>query len=200
MKTRWGDMLNENCILPEYPRPQLRRDSYLNLNGRWQYAITHTDNPPAVWDGAILVPFSPESELSGVNRTLLPGETLWYNRTLTLPQGFAGKRVLLHFGAVDQDAVVYANAREVARHEGGYNAFTAELTPALVEGENTLTVRVRTIPTPPGARAASRSAHTAVSGTRRRAASGKPCGRKAFPRIMCRAYGSLHAWRITPLS
>lgn len=142
MKTRWGETLDQNNVLPEYPRPQLRRESYLNLNGRWQYAITRTDELPEAWDGDILVPFSPESELSGVCRTLLPGETLWYTRTLTLPEGFHRGRVLLHFGAVDQEAVVLLNGQEVARHEGGYNAFTAELTGALRQGENTLTVRV----------------------------------------------------------
>ena len=142
MITRWGETLDENAILPDYPRPQMMRDSYLNLNGRWQYAITPTDDAPAAWDGDILVPFSPESALSGVNRTLQPGETLWYRRTLTLPEGFHKGRVLLHFGAVDQDAVIYLNGREVARHEGGFNAFTAELTDALISGDNELAVRV----------------------------------------------------------
>ena len=143
MKTIWGERLNENAILPEYPRPQLQRGSYINLNGRWRYAITDSDILPAEWDGDILVPFSPESELSGVNRTLLPGQTLWYTRTFTLPQGFHAGRVLLQFGAVDQDATVYVNGTEAGKHEGGYNAFAVELTAALTAGENTLTVRVK---------------------------------------------------------
>ncbi len=119
MITRWGAALDESAVLTEYPRPQMRRESYVNLNGRWQYAITGDDKRPEQWEGAILVPFSPESELSGVRRTLAPGETLWYRRTFPLPESFRGKRALLHFGAVDQDAVAYLNGQEAARHEGG---------------------------------------------------------------------------------
>ncbi len=142
MITRWGAALDESAVLTEYPRPQMRRESYVNLNGRWQYAITGDDKRPEQWEGAILVPFSPESELSGVRRTLAPGETLWYRRTFPLPESFRGKRALLHFGAVDQDAVAYLNGQEAARHEGGYNAFSAEITRLLREGENELVVRV----------------------------------------------------------
>lgn len=143
MKTPWGEHLDESRILQEYPRPQLRRMSYLNLNGRWEYAITHSDVEPSAYDGTILVPFSPESELSGVNRTLHAGETLWYRRSLSLPEGFApqGSRVLLHFGAVDQEATVYVNGNEVFSHMGGYTAFSADISGAL-QGKNTLVVRV----------------------------------------------------------
>lgn len=143
LTTPWGESLDEESVLAEYPRPQLRRDSYLNLNGRWEYAITDSQTEPTAYDGAILVPFSPESALSGVQRTLLAGQTLWYRRALALPQGFVppGSRVLLHFGAVDQLAVIYVNGVEVARHMGGYNAFTADITDAL-QAENTLVVRV----------------------------------------------------------
>ena len=143
LTTSWGERLDAGSILPEYPRPQLRRKSYLNLNGRWEYAITAGDTPPERFDGDILVPFSPESALSGVNRTLLPGRTLWYRRELSLPAGFApeGGRVLLHFGAVDQEAVVFLNGEEVARHVGGYTPFTADLTDRLHD-RNALVVRV----------------------------------------------------------
>ena len=85
LMTPWGEHLDENCILTEYPRPQMRRDSYLNLNGRWEYAITDSDELPRRWDGTILVPFSPESALSGVGRSLQPGQTLWYRREVILP-------------------------------------------------------------------------------------------------------------------
>ena len=142
MKTRWGKHLDENAVLNEYPRPQLQRDSYLNLNGRWDYAITYSDDLPTAWDGTILVPFSPESELSGVNRTIQPEETLWYHRELVIPDSFVNQRVHLHFGAVDQDAVVYVNGQDVAHHEGGYNAFSADVTNALRAGTNVLLVRV----------------------------------------------------------
>ncbi len=143
LMTTWGEHLDENCILTEYPRPQMRRDSYLNLNGRWEYAITDSDELPRRWDGTILVPFSPESALSGVGRSLQPGQTLWYRREVILPQGFipADGRLLLHFGAVDQEAAVYWNGRLLGRHMGGYNAFTLDATDALGP-RNSLVVRV----------------------------------------------------------
>ncbi|ACZ86262.1 glycoside hydrolase family 2 protein [Streptosporangium roseum] len=146
--TRWGADLDPDAILPEYPRPQLARDSHLNLNGRWEYAITADEEEPGAYDGAILVPFSPESPLSGVGRQLLPGQTLWYRRALTAPDGFlpAGDvpvRVLLHFGAVDQTCRVLLNGAEVGAHTGGYLPFTCDITDALRDGENTLVVAVR---------------------------------------------------------
>lgn len=143
LMTTWGEHLDENCILTEYPRPQMRRNSYLNLNGRWEYAITDSDESPRRWDGTILVPFSPESALSGVGRSLQPGQTLWYRREVILPQGFipADGRLLLHFGAVDQEAAVYWNGRLLGRHMGGYNAFMLDATDALGP-RNSLVVRV----------------------------------------------------------
>ena len=143
LMTPWGEHLDENCILTEYPRPQMRRNSYLNLNGRWEYAITDSDELPRRWDGTILVPFSPESALSGVGRSLQPGQTLWYRREVIVPQGFipADGRLLLHFGAVDQEAAVYWNGRLLGRHMGGYNAFTLDATDAL-GARNSLVVRV----------------------------------------------------------
>ena len=143
LMTPWGEHPDENCILTEYPRPQMRRNSYLNLNGRWEYAITDSDESPRRWDGTILVPFSPESALSGVGRSLQPGQTLWYRREVIVPQGFipADGRLLLHFGAVDQEAAVYWNGRLLGRHMGGYNAFTLDATDALGP-RNSLVVRV----------------------------------------------------------
>lgn len=143
LMTPWGEHMDENCILTEYPRPQMRRNSYLNLNGRWEYAITDSDESPRHWDGTILVPFSPESTLSGVGRSLQPGQTLWYRREVIVPQGFipADGRLLLHFGAVDQEAAVYWNGRLLGRHMGGYNAFTLDATDALGP-RNSLVVRV----------------------------------------------------------
>lgn len=142
MKTAWGEALDPNRILQEYPRPQMQRDSYLNLNGAWSYAITETERPPAQFDGEILVPFSPECELSGVMRSLSPAQTLWYQRKLRLPAAFRAGRVLLHFGAVDQTATVYVNGVEVCTHEGGYTPFSADITANLRE-ENTVLVKVR---------------------------------------------------------
>ena len=142
MKTVWGEQLDPERVLPEYPRPQMRRDSYVNLNGWWEYAITPTDDEPTAWDGRILVPFSPESELSGVQRTLRPGQTLWYRRAFTLPEGFVQYHTLLHFGAVDQEADVWLNGQPVGGHRGGYNAFALPVRDALCAGENLLLVRV----------------------------------------------------------
>ncbi|GGQ14395.1 glycoside hydrolase family 2 protein [Streptosporangium pseudovulgare] len=127
--------------LPEYPRPQLVRDSHLNLNGRWRYAIS--DDPPETYDGEIVVPYSPEAPLSGVNRQLLPGQTLWYRRSFDLPADFAGGRVILHFGAVDQTCRVWVNDVEAGGHTGGYLPFSFDVTDALRPSGNTLVVAVQ---------------------------------------------------------
>ncbi|WP_342022198.1 sugar-binding domain-containing protein [Arthrobacter citreus] len=138
LTTLWGTDLDPEAVLQDYPRPQLVRDSYLNLNGYWQYAFTSVrrDAPPTAgdWDGQILVPFSPEAPLSGVNRQLQPQQFLWYRRTLRLPEGFAGERVLLHFGAVDQSCTVTVNGIEVGGHDGGYLPFALDVTEALAAG------------------------------------------------------------------
>lgn len=142
MLTEWGENLNRTQPLPEYPRPQMVRDSYLNLNGEWSYAITKSAQKPQRADGTILVPFSPESELSGVGRTLQPDEYLWYIRSVALPEGFNIGRVLLHFGAVDQIATVWCNGVELATHTGGYLPFTVDITEVLGP-TNTIMVCVR---------------------------------------------------------
>ncbi len=144
LKTRWTDKVNAKCVLPEYPRPMLVRDSYVNLNGIWSYAITKEKKRPREYDGEILVPFSPEAPLSGVERQLGSSEYLWYRRTLpeqVRPE--AGKRWLLHFGAVDQYAVVAVNGKTVKKHLGGYLPFSADVTEVLTQEENTLEVRVQ---------------------------------------------------------
>ena len=141
MKTPWGEKLDKNAVLQEYPRPQLKRESYINLNGAWQYAITASDSVPESMDGEIIVPFSPECELSGVMRTLKPDEALWYSRHFDLPFGFNKGRVLLHFGAVDQIATVYINGHDAGTHIGVYNAFTLDITP-YIKDENVITVKV----------------------------------------------------------
>ena len=143
LKTVWGEQLHPASVLQEYPRPQLVRGSYENLNGFWDYAITKTDARPDTWDGRILVPFSPEAELSGVNRTLHPGQTLWYHRTLAVPAITAGMRLLLHIGACDQRAKIFCNGQYVFEHVGGYTAFSADLTAFLRPGDNELIVQAR---------------------------------------------------------
>ena len=135
LTTRWGRALDVDEVLPEHPRPQLVRDSHLNLNGRWEHAFTAADAPaPSTYDGPIVVPFSPEAPLSGVGRQLQPDERLWYRRTVTLPDGFVRDRVLLHFGAVDQTCTVWLNDVEVGSNDGGYWPFTLDVTDALRPG------------------------------------------------------------------
>ena len=145
MLTPWGEKLDKCMPLPEYPRPQLVRKDWQNLNGEWQCAFTATDAAPTVYDKSILVPFSPESILSGVERQLQPEEYLWYRRTISVEELPQTKRCLLHFGAVDQSALVLVNDREAGRHEGGYLPFTLDITELLHTGENTLTVRVKDV-------------------------------------------------------
>ena len=126
--TRWGKALDPNDILQEYPRPLLRRESYVNLNGYWDYAFTKKFKKPETYDGRILVPFSPESVLSGVERQLKPDEYLWYRRQFDCSMPNDGTRLILHFGAVDQACRVYVNGKEAARHAGGYLPFSADIT------------------------------------------------------------------------
>ena len=148
MITQWGGALDSSAILPEYPRPQFQRKQFEILNGTWEYAVTSVSAqiPPDRFDGSILVPFSPESELSGVGRTLKPNECLWYRRTLEAPDGFDANTedLILHFGAVDQFAEVRLNGVTISHHAGGYLPFSIVLSEAFVNGiPNELLVRVR---------------------------------------------------------
>ena len=143
LRTPWADAIDPDAVLQEYPRPQLVRDSYINLNGRWDYAITDSADHPRDWDGEIVVPFSPEATLSGVERQLLPGQHLWYRRTLRIPSEFINERVLLHFGAVDQDCQVYLDGHLIGSHSGGFLPFTFEVGGALAgDTDHLLTVDV----------------------------------------------------------
>ena len=143
MYTPFGAKLTGEAVLTEYPRPQMMRNSYLNLNGLWDFTYAPGDAMPEEYDEQIRVPFPPESKLSLVESTAPKGKDLWYRREFTLPDGFDRGRVLLHFGAVDQIATVYCNGQEVCRHTGGYTGFTAELTGLLESGENELVVQVK---------------------------------------------------------
>ena len=142
MMTKWAGQLDKDNVLMEYPRPQLRRNSYINLNGLWSYAIVRGKGIPDKPDGEILVPFSPECALSGVMRKVTPEDTLWYMRSFILPEDFNIGRVLLHFGAVDQIATVYLNGIELCTHTGGYTPFSIDITRELKE-ENQLIVKVK---------------------------------------------------------
>lgn len=128
--------------LSEYPRPQLVRDSYLCLNGEWEYSINTTGEMPTSFSGKILVPFSPEKEKSGVNRILKPNEFLFYKLNLNIPKEYNNEKVLLHFGAVDQIADIYINGKLIGTHIGGFLPFEFDIKPYL-ENTNILVVRVR---------------------------------------------------------
>ncbi|MBQ2061972.1 MAG: glycoside hydrolase family 2 [Oscillospiraceae bacterium] len=143
--TPWGETLDREHPLPEYPRPQMVRRSCLNLNGPWNYTVEDGDEYSRRRTGVITVPFSPECLLSGCDFQLQSGETLWYERAFTLPEGFRRDRVLLHFGAVDQSCAVRVNDKAVGGHGGGYLPFTLDITDTLTDGENRLTVAVRDV-------------------------------------------------------
>ncbi|MEN5072407.1 LamG-like jellyroll fold domain-containing protein [Isoptericola cucumis] len=133
LPTPWTDEVTPDNALPEYPRPQLERDRWLNLNGLWQYAAAEEGAAPPFGEDLaeeILVPYPAESELSGIDRH---DDHMWYRRTMQVPQSWrAGdQRVVLHFGAVDHDATVWVNGQEVARHTGGFGRFSADVTDAL---------------------------------------------------------------------
>jgi len=133
--TRWAAGVEPDTVLPEYPRPQMVREEWLNLNGLWQYAITAKGSArPAAWDGQILVPFAAESALSGVGKPIGPERALWYRRTVVVPKKWRGGRVLLHFGAVDWESTVWVNGHEAGTHRGGYDPFSYEITASLKRG------------------------------------------------------------------
>jgi len=140
IQTRWAKEVSPTNALKEYPRPQMVRNQWDNLNGLWDYAITPKGaGLPGKFDGKILVPYPLESALSGVKKVLQPDQLLWYRRSFEKP---TGEKVLLHFGAVDFQATVLINGKEVCTHSGGYDAFTIDITNALKSGENELIVKV----------------------------------------------------------
>ena len=143
LKTRWSKDVRPENPLPDYPRPQLVRAEWQNLNGLWQLAFGKAGEAPPVGktlDQQILVPYPVESALSGVMKH---ADRLWYRRMVAVPAGWDGRRVLLHFGAVDWESTVWINGKELGTHQGGYDAFSFDVTDALKPGaENELIVRV----------------------------------------------------------
>ena len=139
LRTRYEDELAASGIpYSEYPRPQMRRESYLCLNGEWELKIRNSEK--IVYDGKITVPFVPESRISGVEREIGDGELLVYSRSFRLPEGFMRSRAILHVGACDQYAKVFLNGRLAGVNVGGYLPFAFDITELLCEGENLLTV------------------------------------------------------------
>jgi MFS family permease len=140
--TRWGKEMDKNNTLPEYPRPQMVRDSYINLNGVWQYAIYNKQAAFEGYQGDIVVPYSPESLLSGVNKIVTPEDKLYYQRSFSVPDGFIKGKTLLHFGAVDYECKVSINGQAVGGHKGGFTPFTLDITSAVKAGDNEITLEV----------------------------------------------------------
>ena len=141
--TEWAAKIDVENVLPEYPRPIMERADWINLNGLWNYAISPVGQAmPQSYDGRILVPFAVESSLSGVGKSLGEKNELWYQRQFSVPSKWKGHRILLHFGAVDWKADVWVNKVKVGQHTGGFTPFSFDITPALLNGENELIVKV----------------------------------------------------------
>ena len=143
ISTQWSEQVNPDNVLPEYPRPIMERTEWKNLNGLWDYAIIEKGkHSPSVFDGKILVPFAVESSLSGVAKTVGAEKELVYRRSFDVPSSWKGKRVLLHFGAVDWKTDVWVNDVKVGSHTGGFTPFSFDITEALQGKNNTLMVKV----------------------------------------------------------
>ena len=147
IKTKWGESLDKNKILQEYPRPQFVRNSYLNLNGEWNCSLyeNNGNNENIIYNGKILVPFPIESKLSGVvGHTLNPGMVLEYNKIIDLSKMDNKGRFLLHFGAVDQFTTLYINSKKVGEHDGGYHPFYFDIT-NYIENKSKTNIQVKVI-------------------------------------------------------
>ncbi|MES3018496.1 MAG: sugar-binding domain-containing protein [Bacteroidota bacterium] len=143
ISTQWAKDVNEKNAWQEYPRPQLIRDKWLNLNGLWDYKIlAQGSTAPTAFDGKILVPYSIESSLSGVQKPLMPEQELWYERFVALPADWKGQDVILHFGAVDWQSTIYVNDKEVGKHTGGSDSFSFNITSFLKSGTQKIRVMV----------------------------------------------------------
>ena len=137
--TKWGRKLNAAKPLPEYPRPQMKRKSYFNLNGEWDFELSHFPTTDT-YSKKITVPFAPETALSGIQQPVLPEHYMHYRKQFTLPDNFVRDRVILHFGAVDQECVVFVNDQYVGQHIGGYLNFSFDITDHLNDTTNTVAI------------------------------------------------------------
>lgn len=142
LQTRWAKEVSPRNALTEYPRPQMVRNNWQNLNGLWQYTITKDATEPKNFNGQILVPFAIESALSGVKKMIQPNENLWYRTYFSKQALKNGQRVLLHFGAVDWEATVFINGKQIGTHTGGYDNFSFDITSALKKGINEIKIKV----------------------------------------------------------
>lgn len=142
IQTPWADDVDPELPLPEYPRPQMEREQWLNLNGSWEFQVAKEgDSVPTgqTLEEQILVPFAVESQLSGIERN---EKLMWYKRTFEIPKDWDGQQVLLHFGAVDYLATVYVNGEKAGSHKGGFTSFSFDITNYLAAGENEIIVQV----------------------------------------------------------
>ena len=134
IKTQWAEKIDPSNPLPEYPRPQMVREQWQNLNGSWDYAILPKgSSEPAAFDGKILVPFAIESSLSGVQKMVGDKSELWYHRTFSISSAWKNKSLVLHFGAVDWKADIWINDIKVGAHQGGYTPFSLDITPFILK-------------------------------------------------------------------
>ena len=134
---------DSNNPLNEYPRPQLIRDSYINLNGKWDFAITSNENIPETFDSSIVVPFCVESALSGVCQTVSKDNYLYYRKVINFPKGFKKDKVLLHFDAIDQHSKIYINKTLVCENKNGYLPIVIDIAPYLTKKDNEIIVQVK---------------------------------------------------------
>jgi hypothetical protein len=143
IKTVWGENLDPQNVLSEYPRPLLERTDWKNLNGLWDFAVLPAkQTEPVEYEGKILVPFPVEASLSGVQKAINDTHELWYKRSFTIPSAWKNKNIILHFGAVDWKAEVFVNDTKIGMHTGGYTPFCFDITPFLKSGEQKLVVKV----------------------------------------------------------
>ena len=143
IKTKWGKNLDPKNVWQEYPRPQLERKQWLNLNGIWSYSITDINSQkPDNFDGEILVPFSIESSLSGVMKSLNEKQILWYYKEFEVPDNWKDKNIIIHFNAVDWICELYINDNKIGKHSGGYSEFSFDITKNIKEGKNKILLKV----------------------------------------------------------
>jgi|TARA_B110000881_G_scaffold192700_1_gene185553 beta-galactosidase/beta-glucuronidase len=136
IKTKWADNIDPENVLKEYPRPLLVRKDWKNLNGLWDYSITGKGmSKPKSFDGKILVPFSIESSLSGVQKRISENNELWYYHNFSIPRKWKKKQIILHFGAVDWKSELWINDKKVGIHKGGFDPFSFNITPFLNKGK-----------------------------------------------------------------
>ena len=143
--SRWAKEVTPDNVWQEYPRPQFERSTWKNLNGMWDYVILKPNQPkPKSYEGKILVPFSFESALSGVGRSITPEDKMWYRKKFIIPSEWKGKRILLNFEAVDHDTNVWVNDIFVGSHKGGFDRFSFDITTFLNDrGNQTIEVSVK---------------------------------------------------------